>query len=493
MSSLYAAQRTVPAPSTRPASGVTAGSGTAPSAIVTLSQAGLDAASLAASTTPPLTTALRFHDRAAPLFDAIRTGAALPASADPLPDDIDHHFTLDIVTAGGTKVGLTLASRGDELLVRMHADAALTDAERTALGDLAQGYQDAIDGLAAQPPRVRLAGLTNVDTGVLASIDLDAQVTLPTVPPATQALAFHRDAQQRSVALDGPAGKAEVSVKTDDLAALGTRQQQDKAIAGYLRQFDQAAARGHADGDLMGMFKDAFADLSRTATRDDPAASGASAGRSWSPTREDRVVLTGLADFTASVTATTQHINPVRRDEVDGFAYQVAQHTQLAGATRDARSIAQTQESHLTAQYHEALQPGATLALDYGSETQNYKYHQIDDSASSAVQLQYRDGRLRQATLRQSASQSERITEFVLGKLKSDRTIPAAQQLMRDLVATLQPYRAEDGRAGGDVSPEVREERRLRALDALGDELGLLGAAGELGARDGRLRLPTLD
>ncbi|WEF34021.1 hypothetical protein [Pseudoduganella chitinolytica] len=130
----------------QPAAPAPAGTAT-PSAVVTLSGAGLAAqagdASVAAA--PP---GLRFQDLAAPMFDTLKAGGPVAIGSDVLPPDVDNRFSLAIVTASGTRVALTLASRGDELLVQVNAAAALGDSERNAVAALAEGYQDAIDGLA---------------------------------------------------------------------------------------------------------------------------------------------------------------------------------------------------------------------------------------------------------------------------------------------------------------------------------------------------------
>lgn len=476
--SLPAALRST-APASRQPTVAAPADAAAPSTVVHLSTAGLAAQAEDAST-PPRPPGLRFQDVAAPLFAALKAGAPVAIGAAELPKDLDNRFSLDIVTKSGTRVGLTLASRGDELLVQVQADAALGADERDAVVALAEGYQAAIDGLSSQPPRVALGGLAQAGSGILATIDLTAQVTLPTTPPATQSLAFHLDEAQRSVALDGPAGQVDLAVRTDTPMPPGSRQQQERAIESYLRQFDQAAARGHGDAGLMTMFKEAFADLSRTATADAPA--------SQLPTRawlapQDRAMLTGLSDFSASVAQTPRWDNPVRRTEVDGFEYEVSQRTHVGGATRDARSVAQSQQSCLSAQFHEPLTPGAPLAFDYAAESQNYRYSTIEDSASSDVELRYQEGRLLGASLRQSVRQSEHVEEYLLGKLTSRRDTPLERQLVRDLVDSLQPSRTE----GGARSPEQRDERRERVLAALGREMLLLGDTAELGARDARL------
>ncbi len=442
----------------------------APSSIVTLSTDGLASAQR-------MPAWLRFRDAGSALLEAFGSGPVAAIEPPPLPDDVDHGFSLNVVTAGGATVTLGLASRGNELLVRIGADAELSEDERAALAGLAEGFQDAIDGMAMDTPQLRLGKLSRLDGGLLQSIELHAAVTLPTVPPEIQTLDFHIDGEQRSVHVDSPAGTLDLSVKTGMPEALGTRQQQDKAIASYLKQFDQAARRGHGDAHLTAMFRDAFSDLSRTASRDAPA----DASRALA--REEHAVLTGLADFSASVTQAPQRINPARLSEVDGFHYEVAQETRIGGASWADRSLAQSQRSRLSAQFHEPLREGGQLAFNFSSESQNYRYREIDDTARSDATLERRDGKLRLARLEQSAEQSERVREYVLGRMMSDTTAPAQQQLLRDLVAILDPYRAgRDGEAR-EESREEREARREQALQSLSEDLLLLGDSAELANR----------
>lgn len=229
------------------------------------------------------------------------------------------------------------------------------------------------------------------------------------------------------------------------------------------------------------MFKDAFGDLSRTANRDAPA------GERKALSRVDRAVLTGMADFEASITERSRWDNPARPKEVTGFRYALSQATRI-DEKDGRRSLAQTQNSQLKAQFHEALVEGGTLAFDYRSETQNYRYHEIDDSASSSARLDYKDGRLQAAHLEQFVSQSERVRKYVLGKMMSDTTVPGQHALMRDLVDALAPWQPTQGL----VDRERKEEYRQASLDALAEEMGLLGTRFELSERDGRLSVQAI-
>lgn len=458
-----------------------------PSTIVSLSAEGRAAAQAATEPDmPQRSPAARFRDAGSTLLESLKTRKTVGLDFQPLPKDATHGFTLSVVTARGTKVDLSLSTRGDGMQTQIAADAELGNDEREALAGLAQGFQDMIDGMTSDTPRIRLGGLAQLDTSVLQSIDLHAAVTLPTIPPALQSMDFHIDAERRSMTTDGPAGKVDVGVNTSMLQSLGTKGQQAKAIDSYLKQFDQAATRGHGDTGLMTMFKDAFSDLSRTASRDGPAPAN-TASKAWPLAREDRAVLTGLADFSASITQTPQYSNPVHRDEVDAFAYEVSQDTRSGGKSRADRTLGQVQQARLTARFHEPLQPGTPLALDFWAETQNYRYHQVDDSARSSVELGYRDGKLRKASMEQTVSQSERIREYVLGRVTSDKTTPLEQHLVRDLLATLSPYKTDDDGGTPDANREAREARREASLDALSGNIFLLGGAAELSARERQL------
>lgn len=484
-----AARYPVPAPARSAVPTSVSDGAAAPSSIVSLSPAGLAAARQAADAAPapPPSTAERFRDLGAAMLARFATGAAVPVERQALPDQVDNRFTLDVVTAAGTRVGLTLANAGEETIVQVSADGDLGEDERRALAGLATGFQAAIDGMATDPPRLRLGELAGFDKGVLQSVDLHAEVKRTVPAPSTQRLDFHADGERRKVDVDGPSGKIALAVDAAQLESLGTRRQQDKAIASYLQQFDDAAARGHADAGLMTMFKDAFADMSRTALQDEAGGATMAPRRPWTLSKEDHAVLTGLADFKASVTQAPQASNPLRRDEVDGFDYEVAQETSTAGATRNDRAIAQVQRTHLSAQYHEALARNGELKFDSAPEGQNYDYHQVEDTASSRVELGYRDGRLRTATLEQSAEQSERIQKVVLGRTLSDKTTPSQHRLVRDLLPTLAPYQPEQDSRLQAAGAEEKAQRRQLSLDALAENVFLVGSSFGLRMRDRQL------
>ncbi|NHZ43921.1 hypothetical protein [Massilia aquatica] len=371
-------------------------------------------------------------------------------------------IALSITTKSGVELTLALDNTDNGLAVRMNSSAELSDAERSALAGLAAGFQEAIDGMTQEPPSVRLQGLTQFNSTVLASVDLRATIKLASDPEATQSLAFHADGAQRKVSLSGPSGTASVSVDTGNLAGLGSPEQQARALASHLKQFDQAAVRGRADAGLMSMFKEAFTGLNSNVGAAQPR-NGAGAGGKWELAAGDRAALSGLADFSASLSQASNAINPMRPSEQDSFAYEVSQSTDVGGRSQGERTISQQQKSELNASFHTPSTPGATLRLDYDEQSQNYDYHQIKDAASSEMNLAYSDGHLVKATLSQSASQSARVMSYAMGKLVSDSVTPGQQALQRDLLAALAPYLTGNTR----LSEEQRDDQRQQSLTGL--------------------------
>jgi len=364
--------------------------------------------------------------------------------------------SLSVTTASGAQVELSLSSNSDGVAVDLKLTAGkLTDEERAALGQLGDAFEAAVQGLAGQPPTLSLSGLTQFDSSQLASIDLKASLSGGT------SVQFHADASQRSLALSNTAGSMKVQVEAGKDAISGSAEQRQRAIANYLQQFDSAADRGHADGALTTLFKDAFSQLNGSAGS--AGAASASAAPRLAASSDDRSMLSGLADFTASLTGATSTPNPLRHDEVDGFDYQVSQHTTLSGSSQADRDIQQRSSSSLKASYHESLQADLPLRLDTSRQSQNYTYHQIDDQASSQVDIGYRLGYLVQARVSQTASQDTRVSKYVMGDLVSSTHTPLQAQIVRDFAAQLQ-----DGRDARAAEGAARHRQVLEQVGALG-------------------------
>nr|WP_315595678.1 hypothetical protein [uncultured Cupriavidus sp.] len=406
----------------------------------------------------------RFGGLGATLLDQVRDGGSsfsqaviqlAPGTSVDTVSATDFHtqaaneIKLTITTRGGATVGITLGSDGDRLAVKLSvSDGELSDTERAAIGKLAQSFQQSIDALSEVPPRLDISGLTQYDSTALASVKLQASVAVGN--NQVQTVEFQADDQQRSVTSTGPTGTLKLSVDMANAAIFGTPAQQAKAVSKYLQQFDDARSRGQGDAALMSMFKDAFSALHshyNTATTQQSR---------FTLSKGDHGMLTGLADFSASVTQTPTSSNPLRTDEVDSFAYKVSQDTQLQGRSQADRAVTQQQQSSLDASFHRALSADAKLSLTESKYSQSYYYDQIHDSASSQSQFAYRKGKLVSATLTQSAQQSQRTQKYVIGELESDTTTPTSRTRTVDVLALVKAAE-KDSRDGLRGNQQVQE------------------------------------
>lgn len=364
--------------------------------------------------------------------------AAISSSSQQTPPFPLADEKLVVKTKSGVEVTISLSNQDDHLEVAMDSSGELSDAERAALGNLSAAFQDAIDGLSAKPPRLDLAGLTQYDPTVLSSVDFHSRITLD--DQASQTLDFHADATTRTLNLDGPTGMLNVNVDMHDPSIWGSSKQRADAIDSYLKQFDQAASRGNADKSLMAMFKDAFTQMNSSYAAASPQQQQLQLHPAITLADADHAMLTGLADFNASIGQVPKSPNPMHLSELDTFSYQVSQSTTVKGTNQLNRSISQQQQSHLSASYHLSLIPDVRLELTTENKSQNYYYKQIEDTANSSTEIAYTKGKLTNASSTQSASQSTHVLKYEMGKVTKDTTTPFNASLTRDILATLKPF-----------------------------------------------------
>ncbi len=363
-----------------------------------------------------------------------------------LHSSADNLVSLSIKTASGKTVTFSLSSQSDGLGVQATVEGgSLTDDELKAVGQLGSAFQSAIDGLTATPPKIDLGNLTRFDPKVLASVDLNAKVK--TLDGQNQTLAFHADAQRRTTRMSGPDGEVNVAVDLKNAAILGNAQQQAKALKSYLAQFDRAQERGNAKADLMTMFKDAFSAMNSNYPQ------GISLPDALTRNPTDQGLLTGLADFKASLRQASESSNPIRPSEIDRFAYSVSQKTRVSGSSALDRSVTQDQQSSLSASYHKGLDGSKNPGLTRDENSQNYLYVQVEDNASSSANLAYKDGLLTNASVSQEASQSTRTQKYVLGKLVDETFVPKQASVQRDYLVLLE-YAATQSKKSKDALQE---------------------------------------
>ena len=152
----------------------------------------------------------------------------------------------------------------------------------------------------------------------------------------------------------------------------------------------------------------------------------------------DKGLLTGLADFKASLKQAVDSSNPMRPSEVDSFSYNVSQKNQVNGRSSADRSVIQNQQSVLSASFHKGLDGGKPPVFDGSRESQNYLYVQVQDRASSTASFAYKDSQLTRASVTQSASQNTHTQKYVMANLVEDTVVPKEGSSKRDYLALLE-------------------------------------------------------
>ncbi|WP_043517508.1 hypothetical protein [Achromobacter arsenitoxydans] len=375
------------------------------------------------------------------------TGATLAAPSG-LDDD---SYTLRITTASGVKVAVTLGSSADGLAVQIEVtDGDLSEDERKAIAGLSKSFQDAVDGLASVPPRMAWSGLAKFDTSVLSSVSLQATSSANGV--LSQSVEFSADSKQRSLTFKSADGVVKVDIDVSKSAVYGNAQQRAAAVSDYLQQFEAARSRGRGDEALMGLFKDAFTELHQT--YEAGAAPSSQAPRRVAAGYTYRSLLSGVADFSASVSQTMVASNPYKTREFDQFSYQVSQSSSISGRPLFDLSVKQEQRANLTASFHTGLTPQHQLDLTKESKSQNYRYYQINDEVSSQTSIRYEEGALAAATLTHTRNLNTRMQAYVKAELVEDINTPVSDTKTRDLMSLVR---------AADLEP--REDDRLLRRD----------------------------
>ncbi|WP_256249688.1 hypothetical protein [Pseudomonas sp. NBRC 111124] len=346
-------------------------------------------------------------------------------------------ITFNLTTASGATVSLGLYSSEHGLAVDAQVQGGTLNAkELDGLAALASSFQSAINGLTQEPPSLQLGALVKLDPSLFTGLQLDAK--LETSSGEQQTFALRLDDQTRSLKLQGPSGEVKMDFDTQGGTLLGSQAMRQAAVANYLTQFDAAQARGHGDEQLMGLFKDAFSQLNRV---DDNSLAGSATPLN----KNSRLLLSGLADFNASISQPTQRLNPAKPEESDSFNYQVSQSTSIKGGAK--LSVEQQQQANLKAAWHVGLNPLVALQLTRDSESQNYRYHEVNDQSNSTTRLGFNNGVLTDASVSQLAIQKERVRTYQQGIELSDVTNSAFSHKDRDLLSVLDALLRQDREA----------------------------------------------
>ncbi|MFJ4440805.1 hypothetical protein ACIPZ8_01785 [Pseudomonas sp. NPDC089422] len=366
-------------------------------------------------------------------------------------------ITFNLTTVSGATVSLGLYSSEQGLAVDAQVQGGTLSAkELDGLAALASSFQSAINGLTQEPPSLQLGALVKLDPSLFTGLQLDAQ--LVTGSGEQQTFELRLDDQTRSLKLQGPGGEVKMNFDTQGGALLGSQAMRQTAVANYLMQFDAAQQRGHGDEQLMSLFKDAFSQLNSVDDNNHLASSATAMNNN------SRLLLSGLADFNASISQPTQQPNPAKPEEADSFNYQVSQSTRIKGGAN--LSVEQQQQANLKAAWHEGLNPLVALQLTRDSDSQNYRYHEVNDQSHSTTRLGLRNGVLSEASVSQQATQKERVRTYQKGIELSDVVNNASSSKERDLLGTLDALLRQD-REAQRIGAQSRLEQQVLGLSQL--------------------------
>ena len=346
---------------------------------------------------------------------------------------------LTITTVSGKAVNIAIAFGGDgqaisnSLSVDVQVDGALTADEQKAVAQLSAGFQAALDGLSEIPPTVDLSGLVDYDASVLSGVELSVRET-PHAGSELKSLDFRIDSTQRSFAMETVSGKIALSVDLSQLEILGSAAQQREALSDYLAQFDAANRRGHGDAKLVAQFTAAFAQLNSNY----PAADELSAPLLGS---KDRSLLSGLADFSASMSGDFTDAAEGRVKTEEGhIEYRASQSTTISGRDKySGLAVTQTQRASLKSDFVKSRN-GAELDTASG----NYDRYSIRDESSTTTSFAYAKDKLKSASVERLVDQLETYAKLVEHKVVEERQTPRHEAKRQDISAKLLPSYQEN-------------------------------------------------
>ena len=341
---------------------------------------------------------------------------------------------LTITTATGktVNVAVSFVSGGlggaSSLAVDVQVDGELSADEQKAIVQLSAGFQAALDGLTKVPPEVNLSGLVGYDANVLAGVDLNVRA-MPPLNDELESFAFHADATQRSFSMDGVGGKMALSVDLSQPEIRGSAAQQKAALSDYLAQFDAANRRGHGNARLIAQFKDAFVQLNSNYPAADKLTIPLLNGK-------DRSVLSGLADFSASMSGDFTDAAEGRVNTEEGhIEYRAAQSTTLSGRDKySGLAVKQAQRASLKSDF---VKSSNGTQLD--TNTGNYDRYSISDESSTATSFAYAKDKVQSASIKRLVDQFESYAKLVDFKVAEEWQTPRHEATLQDISAQLLP------------------------------------------------------
>jgi hypothetical protein len=151
---------------------------------------------------------------------------------------------------------------------------------------------------------------------------------------------------------------------------------------------------------------------------------------------QDRSVLSGLADFKASMSGDFDNGSPTQKiTEAGHMRYEVAQTTEIEGIDKkNGLRIVQSQTAELRATQERAR---GQAALD--KESGNYDVFRITDKTSATTTVEYADLDVKSAGVDESSSRLDQYEKWVDHELVEHRDTPYSTRVLRDLIEQVRP------------------------------------------------------
>jgi hypothetical protein len=351
--------------------------------------------------------------------------------------ELENTINLKIRTKSGKEVDIAIRFGGDgkavqsSLGIDIEVSEELDAVELDAIAKLGQGLDAALQGAVGEMPKVDIAGLLGFDTTLIAGVDL--KMNGATQRNGVQSFEFHADANSRSFSMQSVTGRLAVNVDLST-APLGSAEQQRVALQRFLEQFDAANVRAHGEEALLEQFKAAFAQLNTDYPP--PQSRPAAPLPAWMLNEQDRSVLSGLADFNASMSGDFDNGSPTQKiTEAGHMRYEVAQTTEIEGIDKkNGLRIVQSQTASLRATQERAR---GQAALD--KESGNYDVFRITDKTSATTTVEYDDLDVKSAGVDESSSRLDQYEKWVDHELVERRDTPYSTRVLRDLIEQVRP------------------------------------------------------
>lgn len=327
----------------------------------------------------------------------------------------DSAVALTITTQTGVTVSLSLTRQSEGMAVEIKTSGTLSKDESQAIAGLGEAFQKALNGLAQQPPKMDLSDLTKFDSSILKSVDLKTDIR--SGDTKLQSLNFRADDTERWVAYQDRDVSLKMTSDRSQNAHGGNAFQQQLTLSAYDKQFDKARSDGQGNKAQMDMLKSVFRALNEgTASAQSETATAASAGIRLGSDGASR--LSGLNDFSLSLSETEQEINPYRSEERKTFSYQASQTTENNRLVDGSGTVKQTTHAHLSASWYKALDASTPLSLNMKKSSQNYYYHQLEQDSLKTTSLNFNtQGQLASVGNTSQISNRETVTKYVLGEV----------------------------------------------------------------------------